>query len=281
VPRCDRCGDRERFDPPAFKKQTVINVFSEMLGIFGLPQSQQPQASDGKTHYCERRLLVQEGSVDNIVRLQDFSAAGFRDIVQAWIPESITVLPPKHFAGFVRFQSISFEINSRLTRIESNAFSNSLLQSIMIPRSVEILGSSCFYWCKSLSSITFESDSRLIGIESFAFSESSLQLIVIPSTILFIAYDAVFTSLQVSLFEGNSCPEFNRWLDVSRLGIAIDFRRVLKINSGLRELRDYMVNVSGFEERSIICESDRILKKLCCLAEDGVLLVVKSNWLPD
>jgi TPR repeat protein len=78
---------------------------------------------------------------------------------------------------------ISFESNSRLIRIESDAFSESSLQSIVIPMSVEILGSSCFSFCRSLSSISFESNSRLIRIESRAFSDSSLQSIMIPMNV--------------------------------------------------------------------------------------------------
>jgi hypothetical protein len=44
--------------------------------------------------------------------------------------------------------SISFESDSRLTRIESEAFSSSSLESIEIPRTVEILGSSWISKCK-------------------------------------------------------------------------------------------------------------------------------------
>jgi hypothetical protein len=67
-----------------------------------------------------------------------------------------------------------------LAQIDSNAFSESSLQSIVIPSSVEILGSSCFSRCQSLSSISFESNSRLTRIDSTAFSSSSLQSIIIP-----------------------------------------------------------------------------------------------------
>jgi hypothetical protein len=42
-----------------------------------------------------------------------------------------------------------------------------------------------------------------------------------------------------------------------------------------------MTPVSGFEERSMIYQSDGVLNKIYCRAEDGVLFVVKSNSLPD
>jgi hypothetical protein len=87
------------------------------------------------------------------------------------------------FSGLGRFHSISFKSDSRLTRIESEAFSYSSLQSLLIPSNVEILCSECFPNCKSLLSISFESNSRLTRIESSAFPYSSLQLLVIRSRV--------------------------------------------------------------------------------------------------
>jgi hypothetical protein len=95
--------------------------------------------------------------------------------------------------------SISFESNSRLTRIESSAFSPSSLQSILIPSNVEILGSKCFSSCESLSSITFESNShltpnaRLKIIPKKAFSGSGLISIVIPATVQIVEKRAFYS----------------------------------------------------------------------------------------
>jgi hypothetical protein len=78
------------------------------------------------------------------------------------------------------FSSITFASNSELIRIESSAFYESSLESILIPNNVEILESKCFSSCYSLSSIPFESNSQLKRIESSAFSSSSLESILIP-----------------------------------------------------------------------------------------------------
>jgi hypothetical protein len=101
--------------------------------------------------------------------------------------------------------SITFESNSRLTRIEPGTFSCSSLQSILIPSNVEILGSACFHFCTSLSSITFESNSHLTRIESFAFLDSSLQSIVIPRNVQFIDGSAFLgvTLSSISIEPGN------------------------------------------------------------------------------
>jgi hypothetical protein len=77
------------------------------------------------------------------------------------IPSHIEILGSNCFSYCHSLSSISFESNSQLTRIESNAFSVSSLQSIVIPSSVEILCSECFSFCESLSSISFESNSQL------------------------------------------------------------------------------------------------------------------------
>jgi hypothetical protein len=147
----------------------------------------------------------------------------------------------------------------------------------LIPRTVEILGSKCFSGCKSLSSITFESNSCLTRIESGAFHESSIQSILIPSTILFIASDAVDIASQMRLADGYSCPEFDRWLDLKRSGIVIDFRRIERVGFDIGCLGNYIVNLSEFEERSIICNSNEISNKVCNRIEDEFLVFMKSK----
>jgi hypothetical protein len=129
--------------------------------------------------------------------------------------------------------------------IESEVFYGSSLQSIMIPNNVEIFGSNCFSYCKSRSSITIESNSHLTRIEWFAFSESSLQSISIPSRILFIPAKAVHIGLQLELIDGDSCTEFDQWLQLKRSRIAVDFRRIRKVGFDVPCLRDYLVNLSG------------------------------------
>jgi hypothetical protein len=146
----------------------------------------------------------------------------------------------------------------------------------MIPNNVEIVGSKCFSHCQSLSSITFESNSHLTRIESEAFHRLSLQSISIPSTILFIASDAVHIGLQLTLIDGDSCPEFDRWLQLRRSSIAVDFQRIRKVGFDLPYLRNYLVNLSGFEETSILNKSDEVPNQHYHRIEDEFLVVVKS-----
>jgi hypothetical protein len=56
------------------------------------------------------------------------------------IPLNIEIVGCSCFSCCHSVSSISFESNSQLTRIESDAFSDSSLQSIIIPSTVQILG---------------------------------------------------------------------------------------------------------------------------------------------
>jgi hypothetical protein len=121
----------------------------------------------------------------------------------------------------------------------------------------------------------------LTRIESEAFYKSSLQSIFIPSTILFIASDAVDIASQIILIDGNSCPEFDRWLDLKRSGIAIDFRRIQRVAFEYQCLGNYIVNLSAFEARSIICDSDKVPNEIYHRIEDEALVFMKSKPLSE
>jgi hypothetical protein len=123
-----------------------------------------------------RRKLVRDVSIEAILILGE---GGF-EIPRLWIPSSVRGVSVKSLEGCKIIGGLSFEPDSRLIRIGSDAFRYWSLQSIEIPRNVEIHGSSCLSDCESLSSISFESNSRLIWIESSAFSRSSLQLVELP-----------------------------------------------------------------------------------------------------
>jgi hypothetical protein len=84
---------------------------------------------------------------------------------------------------FLRCKSLSwasFEIGSRLSRLEQRAFARSGLISIHVPASVTVIGESCFSMCGSLASITFESGSQLSQLANRAFSGSTLISIHFP-----------------------------------------------------------------------------------------------------
>jgi hypothetical protein len=81
---------------------------------------------------------------------------------------------------------------------------------------------------------------------------------LIPSTILSIAFNAVGIASQMKVTDGESCPECDPWLELKRSDIVIDFQRIRRVGFDVRCLGDYIINLSIFEERSIICDSDEI-----------------------
>jgi hypothetical protein len=81
------------------------------------------------------------------------------------IPADIETLGCYCFSGNRIVSSVSFEPDSKLSRIESDAFRCcSSLSSLFIPSSVEVLGRSCFFGCHPHLSVTFDPGSKLSSV---------------------------------------------------------------------------------------------------------------------
>jgi hypothetical protein len=100
--------------------------------------------------------------------------------------------------------------------------------------------------------------------------------IVIPSTVVFVAYDAHPNLSQLSLSDPDSCPMFDRWRRLRNLGIAVDFQRIQRFASGLPHFKDFVLDLSGFEERSVIGRNDRVSSRIYLRRIDGAMTVVKA-----
>jgi hypothetical protein len=98
-------------------------------------------------------------------------------------------------------------------------------------------------------------------IESEAFS-ACLIFIVIPSTIVFVASDAHDNLFQLSLSDPDSCPMFDQWRYLRKSGITVDFQRILRFTSGLRYFKDFVFDLSGFEEGSVIGGNDQVFSQI-------------------
>jgi hypothetical protein len=98
-----------------------------------------------------------------------------------WIESSIERICEGCFMSCESVQSVVFEENSQLSRLEDQAFYGSGLTSIHLPASVTVIGERCFYGCGSLTSITFETDSQLSQFAKEAFCGSGLTSIHLPA----------------------------------------------------------------------------------------------------
>jgi hypothetical protein len=149
-----------------------------------------------------RFLIDRHFVIDNIeMRLVRY----FGDCAGVVIWKAVEILGQSCFADS-KLELLTFESDSRLTRIEDSCFQNCSLKSICIPRHVEMLGKSCFAESK-LELLTFENDSRLTRIEDSCFQYCSLKEIFIPNTVQYIgtgAFDdgvTVITSTLDSIAE--------------------------------------------------------------------------------
>jgi hypothetical protein len=216
--------------------------------------------------FCQSLSLISFESNSQLIRIESntFSGSSLQSVL---IPSTVQILGSKCFASCQSLSSISFESNSQLTRIESDAFYGSSLQSIIIPSTVQILGSKCFSSCKSLSSISFDYPSQFY-VQDF--------VVIVPSTIRFVAFDAVPTHFQMCIAHCDSCVAFDRWEQLRKSGIAVDFRRILRIDSDFGCEKDYLIDLSVFEERSGLDENGVISSEMYRRCEDGSLVIVNS-----
>jgi serine/threonine protein kinase len=94
---------------------------------------------------------------------------------------------------------------------------------------------------------------------------------------LFIASDAVDIHSQLQLVDADSCPGFDRWFQMKRSGIVIDFRRIQRVGFDLPCLKDYLVDLSAFKETRIICHLDTVRNQIYHRIEDELLVCMKSK----
>jgi hypothetical protein len=163
----------------------------------------------------------------------------------------------------------------QLNQLHIFIFITSINHPIMIPLNVEILASSsfsCFPWSTSLTSISFQSNSRLMRIKSRTFFCCALRA-VIASAILLVVLESIPISLDscfliqipVRRFIHRDTPE-NR----------CQFPTNPVSNSGLPHLEYSVVDLTAFEERSVLRQNEQGLTQIHWRRIDGVLVVVKS-----
>jgi serine/threonine protein kinase len=95
-------------------------------------------------------------------------------------------------------------------------------------------------------------------------------MVIIPSTVLFVAFDAILNPYQISIADCDSCPEFNRWQYLRVSGMAVDFRRILRIDSELGDLNDYLI------KDSILGVFDQLSTEIYRRCEDCSSMIVKT-----
>jgi hypothetical protein len=80
----------------------------------------------------------------------------------------------------------------------------------------------------------------------------------------------------MSFADCDSCPEFSGWQLLRMKVIVADFRRLLSLNSGFSDLTTYLIDVSEFEERTVLNGQNAILSETYQRLQDGCSIVIQS-----
>jgi hypothetical protein len=99
-----------------------------------------------------------------IPRLKFFCARAFDHscLVSMSVPSSVERIGKNCFSYCERLRTVTFPLDSKLTRIEDWRFSDcSLLTSFCVPSSLKSIGVNCFARCQRLCRLTFSLPSRL------------------------------------------------------------------------------------------------------------------------
>ncbi len=137
-------------------------------------------------------LILPKTYNDKDYVIADFAFYENTNIRSITIPSAVTNIGKWAFTRCYSLENVSFEENSRLTSIDSNAFHGclSLHTNITIPKSVVRIGSSVFDGCVSLKGVDFEENSQLKTIGHNAFSCTGLIRISIPKNVTTIEWSA-------------------------------------------------------------------------------------------
>jgi serine/threonine protein kinase len=97
--------------------------------------------------------------------------------------------------------------------------------------------------------------------------------------VCFVGSDVADDLFQISLSDGDCCPEFDRWLKVRENGIRVDFRRIVRNDSFHGDLRESIFDLTVYQAGSVIFGSDGSSSQIYHRVSDGLMIVVKSVHL--
>jgi hypothetical protein len=160
-------------------------------------------------------------------------------------PPSLEVIGEQAFAFCPKLASISFQPDSKLRRIERDAFDCcEALRSVTLPASLERIVDGSFDQCRNLVTVTFLEQSRLVRIETSGFADcTSLQSFFIPSSVQFVGPFCFSECDSLSSLTFASPSQLRELLDVPpSLTGSLDAPDSLRI-----------LAVPRFEERGRIC----------------------------
>lgn len=120
-----------------------------------------------------KKVTILPNKVTNVIYYEDKLLIGKSDIKS----DKFDVL------YFVNRDVQTVTIPPSVTKIESYAFSQSLIENIVIPHHITQIFEKAFIWCKMLKNVEISSESKIQTIEENVFADSSIESLSIPSSI--------------------------------------------------------------------------------------------------
>lgn len=146
-----------------------------------------PVTAIGERAFSQNKTLTSVAIPDGVTGIGKYAfyESGLENIN---IPAGVTTIGMEAFGECSNLSGVTFEKDSKLTKIESGTFLGCYkLTSIEIPAGVTSIGIMAFYFCSDLTSVTFEEGSQLSSIRESAFQRC--------------------TGLTDITFTGNTAPE--------------------------------------------------------------------------
>lgn len=142
----------------------------------------------GGNAFVNCKTLAQIDLPETLLNINSNAFNGCESLAQLEIPGSIESIGSSAFAYCKGLKTVIFNNSLNSCNIESSAFANSGLESIVLTDNVKSMGSNCFENCTSLTSVTLSNALTTLSDRTF-YKCSALESITIPSSVITIGDD--------------------------------------------------------------------------------------------
>ena len=146
----------------------VINLIKISIG-----------SNNKRYSFYDGRFIIGKSSIDQ--NNYDTLIFSVRNIEKAKIPSFIEIIGSFSFDSCMHLKNIEFSSESKLQRINKNAFSFSSIEKVSIPSNLILIDENAFYSCNKLKNIEIPHNSQLQTICEKAFFHTSIKSLFLPS----------------------------------------------------------------------------------------------------
>lgn len=202
-----------------------------------------------KQHICFRETV-------RIIGFMSFyNNKAIRSVV---FPPSVEIISACSFYECTNIKSISFKGNSKLKRIEEQAFESTSISSINFPASLKRIEPQAFSHCRHLKEINFPEDSQLTTLKKSCFGSTQLRILAFPASVTFIGEQAFWNCSNLTSISFKKCLKLTKigksaFIYCSSLS-TIEFPPNLKIIGDKAFMHCERIDSISFEGLPKLCE---------------------------